>query len=125
MIHDVELAIVQALANTITTYPDEAPVKATYPYAVVSCKRLTIEENVGSWRVEINVWDKHEHNSRAEAKMDAIEKVLDFSRIMLTGSNAGTLVCLYKSQREDILDTDETIKRVRTQFDTTIYESEA
>ena len=122
MIHNVELAIVEALKDTITTYPDEAPEKATYPYAVVSCRRLSIDDSISSWVTEINVWDKNKYNSRAEAKADAIEKVLDFHRFSFSN---GTLVCLFKSQRDDILDTDEAIKRVRTQFSTTIYESEA
>ena len=122
MIHNVELAIVEALKDTITTYPDEAPEKATYPYAVVSFRRLSIEDSISSWIMELNVWDKNKYNSRAEAKADAVEKVLDFNRFSLAN---GTLVCLFKSQRDDILDTDEAIKRVRIQFSTTIYESEA
>lgn len=122
MIHDVELAIVSALHDTITTYPDEAPTSATYPYAVLSGRRLSIDDSISNWIIEINVWDKNKYNSRAEAKADAIEKVLDFHRFAFANGN---LVCLYKSQRDDILDTDETIKRVRIQFSTTVYESEA
>lgn len=122
MIHDVELAIVSALQETITTYPDEAPQSATYPYAVISGRRLTIDDSISNWVIEVNVWDKNKYNSRAEAKADAIEKVLDFHRFAFSNGN---LVCLYKAQRDDILDTDETIKRVRIQFSTTVYESEA
>ena len=122
MIHDVELAVVAALDNTIDTFPDEAPKSAEYPYAVISGRRLSIEDSISNWIIEVNVWDKHKYNSRAEAKADAIEKVLDYHRFHFENGN---LVCLFKSQRDDILDTDETIKRVRIQFSTTIYESEA
>lgn len=121
MIHDVEKAIVTALVKTIDTYPDVAPQSATYPYAVVSCRRLSVDDRISQWITEINVWDKHIHNSQAEAKADAIEKVLDFDRLEVVGG----LICLFKAQRDDITDPDETIKRVRIQFSTTIYESEA
>lgn len=121
MVHKAELAIVAALSKIIKAYPDEAPVDATYPYAVVSFRRLGIDDNISNWVVEINVWDKHKYNSRAESKADAIESELDFKRIMIDNS----LMCLYKSQREDIEDSDDMIKRVRCQFGANIYESEA
>lgn len=122
MIHNIELAIVEALRNTIPTYPDEAPESATYPYAVVSGRRLTIEDNISNWIIEVNVWDKNKYNSRAEAKADAIEKALDYLKITLTD---GSLVRFFKANRDDILDPDETIKRVKVDFTTTIYENES
>lgn len=122
MIHEIELAIVEALKNTIPTYPDEAPESAVYPYAVVSGRRLTVEDNISNWIMEINVWDKNKYNSRAEAKADAIEKVLDYFKMPLT---SGSLARFFKANRDEILDTDETIKRVKVDFSTTIYESEA
>ena len=122
MIHNIELAIVEALKNTISTYPDEAPESATYPYAVISGRRLTIEDNISNWIIEVNVWDKNKYNSRAEAKADAIEKVLDYCKITLAD---GSMARFFKANRNDILDTDETIKRVKVDFSTTIYENES
>lgn len=122
MIHNIELAIVEALKNTIPAYPDEAPESATYPYAVISGRRLTIEDNISNWMIEVNVWDKNKYNSRAEAKADAIERVLDYYKLTLAD---GSLVRFFKANRDDILDPDETIKRVKVDFTTTIYESEA
>ena len=122
MIHEIELAIVEVLKDTIPTYPDEAPESATYPYAVISGRRLTVEDNISNWIIEVNVWDKNKYNSRAEAKADAIEKVLDYHKMRLV---SGSLARFFKANRDDILDPDETIKRVKVDFSTTIYEYES
>lgn len=121
MTNELNKAIAGALSSVITAYPDEAPESATYPYAVISSKRLTMNDNISSWTVEINVWDKNEYYGRADEKADNIEKMLDFKKIK-SGTN---LLCLFKAQKDHIEDPDKAIKRVRTQFDMTLYESEA
>jgi len=120
MTNEINKAIVGVFTD-INVYDNEAPQEANYPYAVVTSKRLTIDDNISKWIVEVNVWDKNKYYSRAEATMDSIEKELDFKRL-LSGSN---FLCLFKAQRDNVEDSDKSIKRVRTQFDMTVYESEA
>lgn len=120
MTNELKKAIKGAVED-IEIYVDEAPQSATYPYAVITTRRLTVNDSISQWAVEVDVWDKGKYYSKAEAMADAIEKELDFKPIK-SGSN---FLCLFKSQRDIIADSDLQIKRVKTQFDMTVYESEA
>lgn len=120
MINKINKAISE-LFTDISMYVNEAPQNATYPYAVITSQRLNINDGISTWSVDIDVWDKHKYYSRAEAQMDAIEKELDFKRIKMDNN----LLCLFKSQRNEILDSDTAIKRVKAQFEMIVYESEA
>jgi len=120
MTNEVNKAIVGAINSIVTAYDNEAPTEAIYPYAVVSTKRLNADDSISKWIVEINVWDKNKYYSRSESLMDEIDKELDFKNMKLSSC----FLCLFKAQRDNIPDSDKTIKRVQTQFDMTIYESE-
>lgn len=119
MTNEINKAIIK-LFNDLKVYDNEAPSTATYPYAVISSKRLNANDSISQWILEVNVWDKNKYYSKAESIMDTIEKELDFKRLL----SEKNLVCLFKAQRDNIADPDNTIKRVRTQFDMTVYESE-
>lgn len=121
MTNELNKAIVSYLkANNINAIDNEAIGNENYPYAVISTTRLNANDCISNWTLEINVWDKNHYYSRSETIADDIEKLLDF-KTMKVGDN---FVCMFKAGKMNIPDTDKAIKRVRTQFDLKIYESE-
>lgn len=121
MTNEFEKTITSYLkSHDIYAIDNEAVGNEEYPYAVISSNRLSSNDNISNWTLEVNVWDKNKFYSRAEAMADEIERVLDFARLV----SENNLVCLFKAGRGNIDDSDLTIKRVRIQFDLKIYESE-
>jgi len=121
MTNEVNKAIVSYLkSNNIVAIDNEATNGEQYPYAVITTSRLNVDDNISNWDLEINVWDKNKFYSRVETIADDIEKLLDFTQI----KSDDNLLCIFKSQKSNVTDSDPAIKRVRLQFGLKIYESE-
>lgn len=121
MTNEINKTIVSYLKeNGIVAVDNEAIGNEEYPYAVVTTSRLSVNDNISSWSLEVNVWDKNDFYSRVETIADEVERLLDFARLK-SGNN---LLCIFKDQKSNIDDIDLAIKRVKIQFDLSIYESE-
>lgn len=101
-------------------YYERAPQEATYPYAVFSARRTGEIDGRQAYVMEINVWDQHQHYSRAENIMDGMERKLH-QRNCLTDRY---LIRIFRGPRQTVEDPDRDIKRVREQFEMYIYERE-
>ena len=99
---------------------EEAPDTAKYPYSVFSARRLSDSDGRMSYVLEINVWDQHNYYSRAESVMDELEQKLHRCNHITDDF----LIRLFKGQRQNVPDTDKTIKRVREQFEMYVYQRE-
>ena len=108
------------LEEYLSAYYMEAPEDAQYPYAVFELNRLTENYERQAMILEVNVWDKHKYFSRAEAKMDDIEKLLH-GYFELT--NHDVFYC-FNGSRMAVPDDDKQIKRIREQFELYYYEYE-
>lgn len=98
-------------------YYEEAPEKEEYPYKVFSMRRLSDSEGLQNYALEVNVWDKHQHYSRAERVMDELEQKLHRCN-HVTGEFA---IRIFRGQRQNVPDPDKSIKRVREQFEMQVY----
>lgn len=105
--------ILKALETTLGAYQEEAPKTATYPYRTFSAKRLSEADRVEAWQIEVNVWDKNEYYSRAEANMDSLESDIHEKGIITDDY----LIQCWKGQRNNVPDEDKQIKRVREMFE--------
>ncbi|WP_300766989.1 hypothetical protein [uncultured Acetatifactor sp.] len=101
-------------------YYEEAPEGAAYPYMVFSARRLTEDAGQQVYTLEVNAWDQHPYYSRAEGMMDVLEGKLHRCNYMTEGH----LIRIFKGARQNIPDSDKTIKRVREQFEMRVYEME-
>lgn len=99
---------------------EEAPEDAKYPYKVFSARRLSESDGRQNYILEINVWDQHQYYSRAESMMDDVEKELHKS----AHDTKQYYIRIFKGQRENVIDTDKSIKRVREQFEMHVYDRE-
>ena len=108
------------LEKLIDGYSDEAPDSAEYPYKVFSIKKISNEDNISNYVLEVNVWDKNKTYSRAETIMDGLEKKLDSQTFL----EKKFLVYTYLGTRNNVPDPDKAIKRVRGQFEIRIVERE-
>ncbi len=99
-------------------YKDEAPEEAEYPYSVFSAKRVSEEDGIQTYSLEINVWDQHRYYSRAESEMDKLEQ-------RLRRGNHRTdkmMIFIFMGNRQNIPDPDKSIKRIREIFTMKVYE---
>lgn len=99
---------------------EEAPTDADYPYAVFSAKRLNDTDERQTYSLEINVWDRHPHYSRAESLMDEMEHKLHRCSYLMDGY----LIRTFRGVRQNVPDQDKEMKRVREQFELYVYERE-
>lgn len=100
------------LETILGAFCEEAPEGQTYPYKVFSAKRLTETDHVESWQIEVNVWDKGPYYSRAQEMMDTLE-TLDGTGIL----TSDYLIQFWKGNRQNVVDEDKQIKRVREIFE--------
>ena len=114
------MSLKKELENLTGAFCEEAPEEATYPYSVFSARRLSDSDGRMSYVLEINVWDQHKHYSRAESVMDALEQKLHRCNHITDDY----LIRIFKGQRQNVLDADRTIKRVREQFEMHVYQRE-
>lgn len=108
------------LEDLLEGYSDEAPDEATYPYKVFSIRKLIAEDGISFYLLEVNVWDKHKYYSRAESIMDELEKMLS-KQVFNTED---LVIYTYIGQRDNIVDQDKQIKRVRGQFEMRVVSKE-
>ena len=101
-------------------FPEEARKDVEYPYKVFSLRRISDEEGIQKYVLEINVWDQHQFYSRAESIMDALEHELHRCNHV----TEQFLIRIFKGQRENVVDPDKSIKRVREQFEMHVYDEE-
>ena len=106
------------LEEYLGAYYMEAPEDAKYPYAVFELNRLSEDYERQSYILEVNVWDSHKYYSRAEAKMDDIEKLLH-GYFQLSNND---VFYVFNGSRQSIPDDDKAIKRIREQFELYLYE---
>lgn len=114
------MSLDKELEQLIGAYPEEAPKDATYPYKVFSTKRLSETDEKQIYSLEINVWDQHRYYSRAESIMDELEHKLHRCNHL----TEKYLIRIFKGQRQNVVDPDKEIKRVREQFEMQVYERE-
>lgn len=110
--------IQKALETILGAYHEEAPESAVFPYKVFSCKRMNEDDHLETWQIEVNVWDKHKYYSRANDVMDDLESDIHEKGIL----ENGYLIQFWKGQRQNVLDEDKQIKRVREVFEAHIIE---
>ena len=106
------------LEEYLSAYYVDAPEDAEYPYVVFELTRTQEDYDRQSYILEINVWDKHKYYSRAEAKMDDIEKLLNGCYELSTQD----LFYVFNGNRQVVPDDDRQIKRIREQFELYYYE---
>ena len=99
---------------------EEALKDTEYPYKVFSARRISETDEKQIYSLEINVWDRHRHYSRAESLMDELEQKLHRCN-HLTDKY---LIRIFKGLRQNVPDPDKEIKRVREQFEMYVYERE-
>jgi hypothetical protein len=116
----VTIKLKRFLEELLEGYSDEAPEDATYPYKVFSIRKLVAEDGISSYMLEVNVWDKHRYYSRAESVMDKLEKLLN-KQVFNTQD---LVIYTYIGQRDNIVDQDKQIKRVRGQFEIRVVSKE-
>lgn len=102
----------------IQSYFSEAPKEASYPYIVVNYKRLSSDDGIGLYSVELDLWDKYETYSRISLAADLLDKELD--RLILDTKTFNAR--LYKSNRIPVEDQDKQIKRIQDVFQMTLVE---
>ncbi len=116
----MSVGLKKELEQLTGAFYEEAPAETEYPYMVFSAKRLSESCGKQIYSLEVNAWDQNEYYSRAENMMDALEKKLH-QRTHMTDQ---FLIRIFKGTRQNIPDTDKTIKRVREQFEMHVYEKE-
>lgn len=114
------MSLVKEIEKLTGAFCEEAPEKVAYPYSVFSARRLSDSEGRMSYVLEINVWDQHRYYSRAESVMDELEQKLH----RCTHITDDFLIRIFRGQRQNVPDTDKTIKRVREQFEMHVYQRE-
>ena len=116
----MSLDLRKELETILDAFYEDAKPDTPYPYRVFSLRRISENDGMQLYNLEINVWDQHPYYSRAENIMDAIE-----AELHRCNSLSGTgLVRFFKGQRQTVPDQDKTIKRVREQFELHVYERE-
>lgn len=114
----MNIVLISELKALTGGYSEEAPNNAAYPYNVFSVNRISEENGIQTYNLEINVWDDNQYYSRADSYMDDLEKKLH-------GINHLTekiLIQIWKGQRRHIPDQDKQIKRVREIFEMKVCE---
>jgi len=113
----VSLGLTKELEELLGAYNEEAPESADYPYSVFSTVRTGESDGLQTYNLEINVWDQHKNYSRAESTMDALEQKLHRCNY----STDKFLIRIFRGQRQNVVDPDKSIKRVREQFEMQVY----
>ena len=106
------------LEEILEAFCEEAPGDASYPYKVFSAKRISEEDGKSTYVLEVNVWDQGRFYSRAENIMSALEQQLHRFSYMTDDF----LITFYKGQRQNVTDSDKSLKRVREQFEMYVWE---
>ncbi len=110
------------LKGTVETltgaFYEEAPEDTPYPYLVFTMKRISENGGMQTYILEVNAWDQHDFYSRAESLMDELEGELH-QRIHMTDE---FLFRFFRGERQNLPDTDKSIRRVREQFEMQVYE---
>lgn len=114
------MSLQKELENFIGAFYEEAPEEAEYPYHVFSARRLSDSDGRMNYVLEVNVWDQHRYYSRAENMMDELEQKLHRCNHITDDF----LIRIFKGQRQNVPDSDKTIKRVREQFEMHVYQRE-
>lgn len=99
---------------------EEAPEAAEYPYIVFSAVRTGDDGGRQQYVLEVNVWDQGMFYSRSESMMDTLEKKLH----QQVYSSEDFLIRIFKGRRQNIPDPDNSIKRVREQFEMYVFEKQ-
>lgn len=89
-----------------------------YPYLVYEARRLSSENGIDKYVLEVNAWDKKETEARIAAMMDQLERHIDG----LKKYDKNTALIIHKGPREGIDDEDKSIKRIREQFELVVCE---
>ena len=116
----MSLNLVKELERLTGAFNEDAEIEKSYPYAVFSVRRMSEDNEKQVYSLEINVWDQGRYYSRAESMMDELERKLHRCN-HLTDT---FLIRIFKGQRQNVPDSDKTIKRVREQFEMQVYERE-
>lgn len=99
---------------------EEAPQDISYPYAVFNARRLNETDEIQTYSLEINVWDRHQYYSRADKMMDNLERKLNKCNHLTDRY----LIRIFRGPRQNVPDQDKDLKRVREQFEMYVYERE-
>ena len=112
------MSLKKELEELTGAFCEEAPEEVEYPYSVFSARRLSDSDGRMNYVLEINVWDQNRYYSRAESVMDELEQKLHRCNHITDDF----LIRIFKGQRQNVLDADKTIKRVREQFEMHVYQ---
>ena len=110
----------KVLEELTGAYCEEAPEGAAYPYLVFSARRMAEDAGRQVYALEVSAWDQHPYYSRAGSMMDGLERKLHRCNYMA----GGHLIRIFKGARQNVPDSDKTMKRVREQFEMHVYEME-
>lgn len=117
MTNDLNSFLKQILSvDKAKAFCDEADDREPYPYSVFELKTTSDMPVIGT--LEVNVWDSSKTYSRANDVMDKIEKKVKEELF----NNEKFIIRIYPGQRQSVKDPDNTIKRIREQFDIRIAE---
>ena len=108
------------LEDLLEAYSDEAPENASYPYKVFTIRKISDNDGISHYILEVNAWDRNKTYSRVETLMDILEKKLKKQSFQ----EEEFLVYTYTGTRDNIPDTDKMIKRIREQFEMRVVERE-
>lgn len=110
---ELKKLIKEVLADeNYSVFTDEAPKDADYPYIVVEMTKGSSESYPFVGILEVNVWDRHRTNSRAESIMDIVESKLRNEFF----ENDSVNFRAFDGDRQPLIDEDKSIKRVREKF---------
>lgn len=110
----------QVIEELTGAYYEEAPKDTRYPYKVFSLRRISETDGRQTYSLEMNAWDQHAYYSRAESMIDELEKKLH----QISYLTEKYLIRIFKGARQNVPDSDKSIKRVREQFELYVYERE-
>lgn len=96
----------------------EAPHGAEYPYIVFETSRLTSDNGIDKYDLEINAWDSYNTVSRVDAIMDTLDSGIDRYK----HNDKSRTFIIHKGKRQYVPDEDKKIKRVRETFELTVIE---
>ncbi len=96
----------------------EADKDTPYPYFVFETRRLSSDNGIDSYVLEVNGWDQHKYDSRIKAKLNLLENKLHTLKI----TNKDRSFVIYKGDTQMVTDEDKSIKRIREQFALTVCE---
>lgn len=115
--NQMKVDIKAAMSTILTTYQDEAPIEAAYPYFEFE---LSIDsrpgEGVSRGTIDVHAWDNSDGYGKIDDALDRLEALFD-------GDIFGTDAQVYaiRGTRSHLPNSDADIKHAHEVFDISIY----